>query len=276
MNNKELINIVVEFQEVRRKLITIIATKNKFLSINLSETIKSDTTDSIISKHSNRLPKGMLSKYTRLKDKILYRLTPTVYNLALYYSKRFKQVDIDDLNQEGYIAVIKAMVKFDSTQSNSFLGYAKVYVKSYQSDYINKNFSLIKIKYLLMREVIRDYRKNELNLGRWSNFAILQQQSIRRSDSSSFFDEESYKKNTLEDVAFKTQNTTIAKESMTLESLIEKIEGSMDKRSMEILKLKLDNPELFKMLNIDDREETKLMKKELKKLLMLFKEQGII
>jgi len=283
MTTKELITTVVEFQTIRKELITNLVTKNKFLKLRKKEILNSDTTDSTISKHSNRLPKSELRKYNSIKEVILDNLAPLVYKLASYYSRKFNQVDIKDLIQEGHIAVIKAMVKFDCNQSNSFTNYAKIYIKSYQTDYINRNFSLTKVKYHLMREVIRDYKNNEIDSSKWNDFAILQQYKTSRSQNyinsdmtDAMSETQQSERNTSEDMFFGSSNKTIAKEAMTLESLLDRIECSLSKHSMEILKLKLKNPEIFSMLNIDDREETKAMKKELKELLMLLKEQGVI
>jgi RNA polymerase sigma factor (sigma-70 family) len=76
------------------------------------------------------------------RDKIILDNTGLIYKISGKYKKLNPNIDLDDLNQEGYVALIKAVDNFDETKQNKFSTFAYTYIDYYIRNFISKQSAL--------------------------------------------------------------------------------------------------------------------------------------
>lgn len=88
---------------------------------------------------------NMINKYQRTQNKtLLDTIVSQNYKLIHYTIKYYnlaanKAVEYEDIEQEGYIGLIKAIKKFDSAKSTVFSSYAISYIRAYVLQFVKLN-----------------------------------------------------------------------------------------------------------------------------------------
>ena len=76
------------------------------------------------------------------RDKMILDNIGLVYKISGKYKKLNSNIDLDDLNQEGYVALIKAVDNFDTNKDIKFSTFAYTYIDYYIRNFISKQSAL--------------------------------------------------------------------------------------------------------------------------------------
>lgn len=68
-----------------------------------------------------------------------------LYHVALQYKNKFPNLEVEDFISEGVKGLLKAIDKFDTSRTNTFLTYAHHWVSQSIKAYISKNIAPVKI-----------------------------------------------------------------------------------------------------------------------------------
>lgn len=91
--------------------------------------------------------KGKIEEYQRTKDKKILEMVINEnykligYTISKYELYKDRNIDLEDIEQQGYLGLICAINNFDASKNVMFSTYAVVYIKSYILDYTKMNCS---------------------------------------------------------------------------------------------------------------------------------------
>jgi len=119
----------------------------------ITELYERMTKDDQIELH-NKITRGDVGA----RDRVIQNCLPLVVRIAENYHKNNKHVDLDDLIQEGNMALIKAVDKWDVNRGN-ITTVATFYIRNTFNDMINDSRYKVVTPYTLSRTAAEDLRK---------------------------------------------------------------------------------------------------------------------
>lgn len=114
-------------------------TKQMYNEIKKFETLTQEQTLSLFNEYYNG--------DTNAKDKLIQHNLKLVIHFTKKYNVKSNFIELDDLISEGILGLIKAIEKFDSTQSSKFAYYASFWINKYITDFIITQSDVIKSPY---------------------------------------------------------------------------------------------------------------------------------
>lgn len=226
----------------------------------------------------------LLEEYKRTKDqKVLEEIIIRNSDLVYYWARKFSNYDepMEDLVQEGYLGLIKAIENYDS-EKGEFSTYASIFIKGEISHYLRDKVSKIKIpksvKKLIfeMDKYIYEFFENEerfpkveeiakkMNLKEEGVLELLRARDILYSfwEGEKELDIDLSKLKSERLLSFQLP----IEDKITLEQAINSLPEIQKKIIYYIFYYDLTQSEIAKNLKISQGQVSKLLKKALKKL----------
>lgn len=226
----------------------------------------------------------LLEEYKRTKDqRILEEIIEKNSNLVYYWARKFSNYaePIEDLVQEGYIGLIKAIENYDS-KKGEFSHYASICIRGEISHYLRDRISKIRlpktIKKLIfdMEKFIYEFFEKEKRFPKIEEIAkrmnlkeegVLELLRARDALYSLTLDGEDIEidLSKLKSERFKSFQLPI-EDKITLEQSINSLPEIQRKIVYYIFYYDLTQSEIAKILKISQGQVSKLLRKSLKKL----------
>lgn len=103
------------------------------------------------------------SKNSKIKNKLVSSNLRLVYKFANEYKRKFRNISLMDLIQEGNMGLVVAVEKFDPSKNVRFSTYASYWIKNSISLYVRQNFKPLKYSLKFNEELARYHKaKKEL------------------------------------------------------------------------------------------------------------------
>ncbi len=226
----------------------------------------------------------LLEEYKRTKDqKILEDIIERNSSLVYYWARKFSNYEepIEDLVQEGYVGLIKAIENYDP-EKGEFSTYASIYIRGEISHYLRDKVSKIRLPKIIkkviydMEKFIYEFFEKEKRFPRVEEIAkrmnlkeegVLELLKARDALYSLSLDGEDIEidLSKLKSEGFKSFQLPI-EDKITLEQAINSLPEIQRKIVYYIFYYDLTQSEIAKTLKISQGQVSKLLKKSLKKL----------